>query len=96
MTASCPCCGGKWDMEGEHYEVLIYAGDNIGIQCLYPSCKREIPYVIDRKFLEEVVNVIEVKGYLKEIERLDEQVKKLRQNKIDLEAELERLRGDKL
>lgn len=53
MTASCPGCGGKWDIEGVRphnpdadFCVLIPEGSRIVVHCYY--CNREIEYHLCR------------------------------------------------
>ena len=72
MTASCPNCGGKWDIEGEHYDILLRCGDEHDIKCYY--CKEVIPFVIERKYLEETI-------YTNIIVRLE---KKLEKKELEL------------
>jgi hypothetical protein len=58
MTAHCPKCGGRWEVEGlkdinpdADHRVSICAGDNVEIQCYL--CNTVIGYVINRKQLIE-------------------------------------------
>ena len=53
MTASCPACGGKWDIEGvrphnpdAHFWVGIPEGSRIVVSCYY--CNRKIEYHLSR------------------------------------------------
>ena len=57
VTASCPMCGGKWDDEGMHYEVLLRCGDEHDIYCHY--CKNTIEFVLTRDCLAKT----HIKGY---------------------------------
>ena len=66
MTASCPNCGGKWDIEAKHYEIILRCGDEHDIKCHY--CDEEIPFVIERKYLEETIYGNFIKTILEEIE----------------------------
>ena len=68
MTASCPNCGGKWDIEGEHWDLLLRCGDEHDIKCYY--CKEEIPFVIEREYLEETIYANIIKTILEENESL--------------------------
>jgi len=56
MTASCPLCGGKWDIEDEHYELILRCGDEHDIRCGY--CKRVITFVMDREAIELSYTII--------------------------------------
>lgn len=53
MTASCPACGGKWDIEGmksynpdAHFWVGIPEGNRITVHCYY--CNRDVEYHLCR------------------------------------------------
>lgn len=74
MTASCPCCGRKWDIEDKHYSVILRCGDEHDIYCGH--CERTIPFVVEREYSQGVLHTIEIQRYLKEIERLEEEAEK--------------------
>ena len=77
MTASCPCCGGKWDIEGEHWDLLLRCGDEHDIKCYY--CDREIEFVIEREYLEEHVYIRQITKLVDSIEVLERRLKKYEQ-----------------
>jgi len=81
MTASCPMCGGKWDIEGETYSIDLRCGDEHDIKCLY--CENVIEFVMTRKDLEKAnIRVcIRYEKTINELEKviigLNEDIKKL-------------------
>lgn len=80
MTASCPICGGKWDIEGTDYEVLLRCGDEHDIYCGY--CENTIEFVLSRKDLEKA-NLSALRGYENVIKDLERQLKKEREKNIE-------------
>ncbi len=78
MTASCPACGGKWDIEGlrtlnseARFWVGIPEGSRVVIHCYY--CNRDIEYhlcrdqeiafAVDREAkLYKIIGELEAKG----------------------------------
>ena len=75
MTASCPMCGGKWDIEGQHYEVDLRCGDEHDIRCGY--CKRSITFTLVRPALE-LSYQITFDSYEEEFKRLTEIIEELK------------------
>ena len=68
MTANCPCCGGKWDIEDQHYVINLRCGDELDIECGY--CKKVIPFIIERKYLESMHDT-QIQSLVNEIEQLE-------------------------
>ena len=87
MTASCPMCGGKWDIEDEHYEVILRCGDEHDIKCGY--CKRVITFLMDREALDISYN-INLSSYENMIVALE---KKLLVSTQELEKSVEKRKG---
>lgn len=72
MTASCPMCGGKWDIEDTDYSIDLRCGDEHDIYCGY--CKNTIEFVLSRKDLEKS-NFKALQGYEQVINDLEKQLR---------------------
>ncbi len=68
MTASCPICNGKWDIEGEHYDLILRCGDEHDIRCKH--CGRLIEFVMSRAGLQIRYQMVfdRYEHYIKDLE----------------------------
>jgi len=78
MTANCPMCGAKWFAEDEDYSIILRCGDEHDIMCIH--CKHELEFVLSRKDLEKVNNVM-LRHYEQLISDLEGELKKAKENK---------------
>ena len=74
MTASCPYCGGKWGIEGEHYDLILRCGDELDIRCSY--CKNDIEFELTREWEKKTSERAYMNLY-KLLEETEEKLKKM-------------------
>jgi hypothetical protein len=73
LTASCPICGGKWDVEGTSFSIDLRCGDEHDIYCSY--CKNTIKFIISRDDLAKA-NIRAFQTYLQVVKDLERQLEK--------------------
>jgi len=71
MTANCPICGGKWDVENVAFRIDLRCGEELDIFCNY--CKNLIKFVISRDDLAKA-NIRAFQNYEQVIKNLERQL----------------------